>query len=602
MPVTRPRPACARVEPSGKTAGRAIRTGASLVLLAAALAGGTVGCKPSEPTPGSANRAAPAAEQWLEDITARTGVEFLHDSGATGSYFMPESTGSGGALFDFDNDGRLDLYLVHCAPPASKSRNRLFHQQSDGRFRDVSEGSGLDVTGHGMGAAAGDVNNDGLPDLLLTEYGAARLFVNLGGGKFRETGAAAGIDNPRWATAAAFFDYNRDGWLDLVIANYVDYTPTQKCFDTRGAQEYCGPQGMAGTATRLFRNLGAATARAGDRDRPARFEDVTVRSGLAQKIGPALGVFCADFDGDRWPDIFLTDDGQPNRLFVNQRNGTFTEQAPVRGLAYNALGGLAANMGIAHGDTDGDGLFDLFVTHLNWEQHALWRQGPRGLFQDQIAASGLASPAWRGAGFGAVLADFDLDGAPDLAFVNGLIKRGNDPAPRVPGLPAFWSPYAQRSQLFANDGSGRFRDVSAANPDFCGLAAVGRGLACGDLDNDGAPDLVVMNAGSATRLFRNVAPRRGRWLAVRAIDPALGGRDAYGAEIIVEAGGRKWWRLAQPGYSYLTSNDPRVHFGLGQISSVDRLRVFWPDGTEEIFPGGDPDRLVVLHKGAGRKP
>lgn len=539
-----------------------------------------------------------AVPEWFADITTRSGLDFVHESGPTGTYFMPESIGSGGALFDFDNDGRLDVYLLHCVAPGSKSRHRLYHQEADNRFRDVSAGSGLDVAGHGMGVAVGDVNNDGWPDVLVTEYGAARLFLNRGGGKFQDASAAAGIENTRWATSAAFFDYDRDGWLDLVIANYVDYSPTQKCYDTRGAQEFCGPQGMVGTVTKLFRNQGATNSVLGQ----VKFEDTTVRSGLAQKIGPALGVVCADFDGDRWPDIFLADDGQPNRLFINQRDGRFSEEATVRGLAYHALGGTAANMGIALGDVDGDELFDVFVTHLAWEQHALWRQRPRGLFQEQTAAAGLVNPDWRGTGFGTVFADFDLDGALDLALVNGGIKRAPDTAPQRSGLAAFWSPYAQRNQIFANDGSGRFRDVSGANAAFSGLADVGRGLACGDLDNDGALDLLVMNTAGPAKLFRNVAGRRGHWLTLRAVEPAHGGRDAYGAEITVEAGGRRWWRLLQPGTGYLVSHDPRVHFGLGSIAVVDRIRVLWPDGSEENFPGTAADRIVVLKKGAGLRP
>ena len=345
-----------------------------LIVVSAAL---FAGCKPAPEGPASA---APSRPAWFEDRTAQSGLLFIHDSGATGKFFMPESIGSGGALFDFDNDGRLDVYLVQGGGTNSSSRHQLFHQQPDGTFRDVSAGSGLDVNGHGMGVAAGDVNNDGRADVLLTEYGRTRLFLNRGRGQFEDVTTASGIDNTRWGTSAAFFDYDRDGWLDLVIANYVDYSPTEKCFDTRGAQEYCGPQGMPGTVTKLFRNLGATNA-------AVRFADETVRSGLTRQIGPALGVVCADFTGDRWPDIFLADDGQPNRLFVNQRNGTFLEEAAARGLAYNMLGGTAANMGVALGDVNGDEFFDVFVTHLAWENHSLWQQGPRGVFQDRFASS-----------------------------------------------------------------------------------------------------------------------------------------------------------------------------------------------------------------------
>src|SRR5438034_2332005 len=413
-----------------------------------------------------------------------------------------------------------------------------------------------------MGVAVGDLNNDGLPEVLLTEYGNTRLFLNRGAGRFEEVTRSAGIENTRWATAAAFLDYDRDGWLDLVVVNYLDYSETVKCYDTRGKPEFCGPQGMQGTATRLFHNLGAG------KDGSIRFEDVSVVSGLAKKTGPGLGVLCADFDGDHWPDLFIADDGMPNRLFINQRNGTFTEEAAQRGIAYNAFGSAVANMGIAFGDVDGDGFFDVFIPHVSWEQHALWKQGPAGLFQDQTTAMGLANLGQRGTGFGAVLADFDLDGALDLAFVNGRIKRASDSVADaaqslLPGLDPFWRSYAQRNQLFINDGTGRFREISEANPAFCGHAAVGRGLACGDIDNDGALDLLIINAGAPAQLVRNVAPKRGHWVLVRAIDPGLGGRDAYGAEITVRAGARRWWRLVQPGYSFLVSNDPRVHFGLG---------------------------------------
>jgi len=550
---------------------------------------------------------------WFEEVTQRSGLNFVHSAGT--NFFMPDQMGSGGALFDYDNDGRLDLYLVQNGGPKSRRTNQLFHQEPEGHFKDVSAGSGLDVAGHGMGVAVGDVNNDGWPDVLVTEYGALRLFLNQGNGKFADITQSSGLDNPRWSTSAAFFDYDRDGWLDLVVANYLDYDPTQQCYDVKGALEFCGPHEFPGLATRLFRNLGAgdgaesasaananpfsvsARAAAGTK---GRFEDVTVRSGLARVPGPALGVLCADFDGDRWPDIFLADDGKPNRLFVNQRNGTFKEESALRGIAYNAIGQTAGNMGIAIGDVDGNGAFDIFVTHLAEEFHALWMQGPLGVFQDRAALAGLTRQGWRGTGFGTALVDFDHDGAPDLAFVNGLVKRAKEIPSEVGAVDPFWIPYAQRNQLFANDGRGTFHDISLQNAALCGKAMVGRGLACGDLDNDGAVDLLVTSIGAPAQLFRNVASHRGHWLIVRAIDSAAGGRDAYGAEIIVQAGNRRWWRLLHPAYGYLCSNDPRVHFGLGTANRVDSMHVIWPDGSEETFPGSAVDTMLSLRKGAGR--
>jgi hypothetical protein len=316
----------------------------------------------------------------------------------------------------------------------------------------------------------------------------------------------------------------------------------------------------------------------------------------------ALGLVCADFDGDGWPDVFCADDGRPNRLFLNRRDGTFADEAAQRGLAFNAMGATVANMGVAFGDVDGDGLGDLFVTHLSEEFHSLWKQGPRGLFVDQVAAAGLQQQRWRGTGFGTVLADFNGDGAPDLAFVNGLVRRlrpGHSPV--ASGIDPWWARYAQKAQLFGNDGSGTFRDLSAANPALCGVGRVGRSLATGDFDGDGAPDLVVCNVGGPARILRNVAPDRGRWLRVRAIAPTHGGRDAIGAEVTVAAGGRRHWAVLQPATSYLVSHEPVLHFGLGQAANVDAIGVLWPDGTKENFPGGAVDRLVVLRAGGGMR-
>ena len=555
----------------------------SLLLLLIVLCGCRRGAEKTVDAPG-----------WFADVTAQQGIEFLHDSGARGRYFMPEQFGSGVAVFDADGDGRQDFYFVQNGGPSSGSKNQLWLRQAAGGFRNASSGSGLDVAGFGMGAIAGDVNNDGRLDVLLTEYSGARFFLNLGGGKFREITVECGLDAPRWATAASFVDYDRDGWLDVVVGHYVDLPPSEQCFDAKGVPEFCGPVNFPGTAARLFRNLGR-------RDGLPAFEDTTVRSGIVRALGPALGVLCADFDGDRWPDIFFADDGTSNRLFMNQRDGTFREEAAARGLALDGNGATAANMGVAAGDVNGDGLFDVFVTHLDRELHGLWVQGPRGIFTEKAATLGIAGAAWRGTGFGAAFADFDHDGWSDLALVNGAIERLPDPVPVAPELTKFWIPYAQRAQLFAGENGGRFRDVSAENPAFCGVGIVGRGLSVVDFDDDGALDLVATSAGGRARILRNVSPKRGHWITVRTIDSALGGRDAIGAEIAIEAGGRRWHRLAQPSQSYLGSGDARAHFGIGDVSVVDAIRVVWPDGVEERFDGGAADRHIVLRKGEGRE-
>jgi enediyne biosynthesis protein E4 len=546
----------------------------------------------------------PSAPPWFRDVTEECGLRFVHDAGPTGGYFMPQIMGSGAALFDFDNDGRLDVYLLQNGGPDSRSTNRLFRQEADGRFKDVSAGSGLDVAGYGMGAAVGDVNNDGRPDVLVTEYGRLRLFLNNGDGTFTDVTKEAGLGSVAWGTSACFFDYDRDGWLDLVVVNYLDYSPSRPCGDAR-KPDYCHPNAFGGTVARLYHNLGPLQGKNEGRGAkaaaPVRFEDVTLKSGLGRLPGPGLGVVCADFDGDGWPDIFVANDSKPNHLWINQKDGTFKEEAVLRGLAYNALGRAQANMGVALGDVSGGGRFDLYVTHLTEETNTLWRQGPRGLFRDETAAAGLAGSRWRGTGFGTVLGDFDHDGALDLAVVNGRVARSAAPPAGdfPPDLAPFWRDYAERNQLFANEGGGRFRDVSPENKPFCGTAAVARGLACGDLDGDGALDLLVTTVAGPARLYRNVAPNRGHWLLVRALDPALK-RDAYGAVVTVRAGGRRWRRWVNPGSSYLCSNDPRAHFGLGPAERVDAVEVLWPDGSAEVFPGGAADRVVVLRKGEGK--
>jgi hypothetical protein len=319
---------------------------------------------------------------------------------------------------------------------------------------------------------------------------------------------------------------------------------------------------------------------------------------LAESPGPGLGVVCADFNDDGWDDIFVANDQEPNRLWINQKNGKYIDEALTRGVAINALGKAGASMGTAWGDVDGDRLMDLFVTKLDVETHTLWRQGPAGLFKDDTVAVGLAT-APRSTGFGTLLADFDLDGDLDLAYVNGRVLA------RAPvendRLPAFWRPYAEPNALFENDGKGRFHLIADDNPDLCGLPEVARSLCAGDIDNDGDMDLLATTTAGPARLYRNVAARKGHWLIVRAIDPQLQ-RDAYGAIVACKAGTRVVQRLVNPGTSYQCSHDPRAHFGLGDAERFDELRVRWPDGAWEVFPGGDADRLVTLRKGEGTPP
>jgi enediyne biosynthesis protein E4 len=566
-------------------------------LLVAALSG--LGCQRSDSPAREPEE--PAGPPWFEDVTEELGLHFVHDAGPVGAYFMPQQVGSGAAFFDFNNDKRLDIYLLQNGGPNGQ-KNRLFQQMPDGHFQDVSEGSGLDIAGYSMGVAVGDVNNDGWPDVLVTQYNGIKLFLNNGNGTFTDVTQEAGLSNPAWGTSAAFFDYDRDGWLDLIVVNYVDYDPTWPCKGPYGTPDYCAPKTFHGRVSRLFHNLGPQPASrngVGVQVPRVRFEDVTEASGLGRVPGPGLGVLCADFDGDGWPDIFISNDGAANYLWMNQKDGTFKEQAVQRGVAYNAMGQAQAGMGVALGDVDGDGLLDLFVTHLSQETNTLWKQGPRGLYRDETARAELLNPAWRGTGFGTLLADFDHDGALDLAIVNGQVaaKQTVDDW----SLGPFWSKYGDRNQLFAGDGRGRFQDISRHNIPFSGGYNVGRGLVRGDIDGDGAQDLLVTSIAGPARLYRNVAPKRGHWLQVRAFDPALN-RDALGSEVRVWTEGNTKSRVAwlHPAESYLCSSEPRAHFGLGPVNMVDAIDVVWPDGARETFDGVAADQRVELRKGEGR--
>jgi hypothetical protein len=554
----------------------------SVVLLALVL---SPGCKkPPAPDPDE-----PPA--WFEDVTDKLGIDFVHDAGPIdGSFHLRQIVGSGVAVFDVDGDGLLDLYFLNNGGPNGRP-NKLFRQKPDGTFEDISSGSGLDFADFCMGVTVGDVNNDGRPDLLVTQAHGLRLLLNRGGGKFEDVTKRAGLDNPAWATAAAFLDFDRDGRLDLVVVNYVTYDPTLKCFDARNKADYCSPNVFSPVVARLFRNLG-------DKDGVPRFQDVTESSGLGNLPGPGLGVVCADFDGDGWVDVFVANDGAPNHLWINQKNGTFKNEAVARGVAFDGMGNTQAGMGVALGDVDGDGLFDLFVTHLTTQQHTLWKQGPRGRFRDRSTDSNLHVPKWRGTGFGTVLSDFDNDGWLDVALVHGRVTRTSGEVYRPLG--AHWGAYAERNQLLINDGTGRFCDASTANPDLCGTPNVARGLAVGDLDRDGALDVVLTTVAGRARVLRNVAPERGHWLKVIAVE-ASGKRAALGAEVTLRVAGRRQVRVVRTADSFLSSSDERTHFGLGKATAYEEIEVLWPSGkpARERFGGGKAGSTVTLRQGTG---
>ena len=554
---------------------------AALALLAA------VGCgSPAMPSPG---KIAPSDEPpSYEDVTKAAGLDFLHDAGPTDTHFMPQSMGSGCAWLDANRDGLLDIYLLQFGGPDSTAVNRLFRQVEGGKFVNATDGSGLDIPGHNHGVAVGDVNNDGWQDVVVTQYGGIKLLLNREG-KFEDLTESAGLFNPVWGMSTAFLDYDRDGWLDLVIVNYLDYDPKNPCFAPSGAPDFCGPTHFPPRSSKLFRNLGAPGAE-------VRFEDVSLSSGIAAVPGPGLGVTVADFDGDGWIDIFVANDGRANRLWINRHDGTFVDEAVSRGIAFNAMGKAFAGMGVAVGDVDRNQLIDIFVTHLNTETHNLWKQEPRGLFTDKSAESKVSAATIRATGFGTLMADFSNDGALDIAAVNGRVYLGG---PAKDTQLGFWETYAEQNMLLSNDGHGHFSDVSSSNSAFCGRWNVARGLAWADYDSDGGVDLLVTAMGDRARLFRNVAPSRGHWLQIRAMDPRAN-RDAYGAQVQLKSSSGQQVRLINPAVSYLSSSAPTAHFGLARDARYDGLTITWPDGQIEEFPGGEADRTVEIRQGEGR--
>ncbi len=528
---------------------------------------------------------------YFNEITDRSQLDFFHNPVVDSGYYMPESIGSGGAFLDFDNDNDLDIYLVNTAwrgEPGLIDRpwiNRLFRQDSGLSFVDVTASSGLGDTGYGMGVAVGDIDNDGYVDVYVTNDGPDALYRNNGDGTFTNITQSADINNPGWGCSATFLDYNLDGFLDIYVTNYVLYDTAVTCVYRDELPDYCGPSVFPGVPDKLFRNDGDGT-----------FTDVSQSSGIAKGAGKGLGVVSADFNGDNYPDIYIANDLEANELWINQCDGTFRDEALMRGIALNETGQAEASMGLAMGDFDGDENVDLFITHLRDQSNTLYHHIGAGSFQDETSIAGLIGMSLPYTGFGTGFFDYDHDGDLDLALVNGRVTRGVILEKKE--TPNYWDDYAEPNLLFENVGSGQFRNASDLAGLYSSRIENSRGLAFGDVDNDGDIDLLVMNEGGRARLYQNEVPDKGHWLMLRIIDPALQ-RDAIGAIVTVIADGRRFSRHVAPGYGFLSSHDPRVHFGLDSAVVVDKIEVLWPGGIRELFPASSADQFIILEKGQG---
>ena len=445
------------------------------------------------------------------EITESSGIAFRHDPLEEGKYLLPEITGSGAALVDYDGDGDLDIYLVQ----SGGRGNKLFRQDAKGAFTDVTSEAGVGDTGYGMGVAVGDFDNDGDVDFYVTNDGPDVLYRNLGNGRFEDATRELGITGDAWSASATFCDQDGDGFLDLYVTQYVSYDAQKACTHSDGSADYCSPQVFPAASDKLYRNEGGR-----------RFTDISGPSGIRGMRAPGLGVLCADLNDDGRLDFYVANDGEANQLWLNEGGGRFFDEALLLGVALDPAGQPEAGMGITAGDVDADGDLDLFVTHVINQTNTLYINDGELGYEDRTTASGLAASSLAMTGFGTGFFDFNHDGELDLAIANGRVQRH----PPLPGasLSAYWNVYAEPNQLLVNDGAIRFRDVTSAAGDFGAPVEVSRALVFGDIDEDGDLDLLVTNTASRVRLYRNDASKVGGWLLVRAFDPERK-RDAHSA-------------------------------------------------------------------------
>ncbi|MCP3981503.1 MAG: CRTAC1 family protein [bacterium] len=561
-------------------------------------------CSGETPGPASGGTPAQSAAGPFVDRTDQVGLDFFYFNGMSGEFHLAEILGPGGALFDYDGDGDLDAFIVQggrfdpALDPDAARIGRRMQPLNDRLFRnelsetgtlafvDATAGSGIDGTGYGMGAAIGDYDGDGDPDLYVTNYAENRLWRNDGDGGFTDVTDAANAGDPRWSTSAAFLDYDGDGALDLFVVNYVNYTLAnhKPCYSPTSALDYCIPDNFAPLPDRLLHNRGDGT-----------FEDVTAAAGIAGRYGAGLGVVSGDFDRDGRIDIYVANDGNPNQLWLNRGGGRFEDRALIAGCALNADGRAEGSMGIDAADFDGDGDEDLFMTHLTDETNTLYLNDGTGLFEDLSLATAVATASRPYTGFGTAFADYDNDGWLDLIVANGAVRtqpelaRAGDPFP-----------LHQKNQIFRNRGDGTFEEVTASAGAAFETSEVSRGAAFGDVDNDGDVDLLVLNNNAPSRLLLNRVGQDSPWIGLRVLGRD-GRRDAIDArvELLLEDGSTIWRRV-RAAASYCSSNDPRVLVGLRGRAPVAALRVHWLDGGDETWDAPPMGEYTTLRRGEGR--
>jgi len=526
----------------------------------------------------------------LRDVTQKAGLRFVHNSGAFGKKFLPETMGPGVAFIDYDNDGWPDIFLVNGMdwPGHAKKHTtpKLYHNNHDGTFTDVTHKAGLDVEMFGMGVAVGDYDNHGYGDLFVTAYGQNHLFHNNGNGTFTDVTQKAGLLGPQeFSTSAAWVDYDKDGHLDLVVGNYVQWTPETDLYCTLDgkSKSYCTPESYKGTSVRLWHNRGNGT-----------FEDLTQKAGLGDPTSKTLGVAVLDFDDDGWPDLLFSNDTQPNKLYRNNGNGTFTEKAVVAGIAFSEDGVARAGMGVDAADYDHSGFPSLLITNFANQMLSLYHNEGKGLFVDEAPRSEIGRASLLTLGFGCFFFDYDLDGWPDVLVANGHIDAD---VQRVQANVK----YAMPPHLFRNVGKGKFAEVTNSVGQAFASPRVGRGAAYADFNNDGRLDLLLSTNGGPVYLFRNEA--QGAAPPNHSLRIKLTGtksnRDGIGATVRVTSGGETQTQMLRSGSSYLSASELVLTFGLSHNEKADAVEIRWPSGEVQRLSNARAGQTVTVTEGKG---